>query len=442
MPAPARLFYGWIVVAGAFLVLFTAYGAQYSFGVFFNALLEEFGWSRASLAGVFSLYAFTYAAFGFPAGRLTDRWGPARVIAIGALFLGGALAGMALVTRLWQPYVLYGLVAALGMGTAYVPCNSTVVKWFVRRRGLAVGIASSGGSVGTFLLPPLAQATLAALGWRGAYAACGVVVALVLVTVSRVMRRDPESLGLHADGDPPAAATAAPPGPAWSLGGAVRTPALWLLGAAFTATWIPVFIPLVHLVAYARDLGHSPLLGASLVSALGAGAVMGRLIMGGVSDRVGRRPTIAAAMGLQAVAFGGFAVAGGLAGLYLASFVFGFSYGTISTLFPAIVGDYFGREQAGALVGFLFMVAGSMAAWGPLGAGAIHDATGSYAPAFATAAACNLAAVALLLGCRPPPGVRLAGPRGAPSAATAAAPILRGPERRERRGRPVSREDG
>src|SRR5207244_3105295 len=97
------------------------------------ALLTEFHWSRTGLAGVFSLYAFTYCVVGFPAGRLTDRWGPRVVIACGALFLGAALVAMAGVTALWQAYVLYA-VAAIGMGTAYVPCNTTVVRWFARRR--------------------------------------------------------------------------------------------------------------------------------------------------------------------------------------------------------------------------------------------------------------------------------------------------------------------
>jgi MFS family permease len=99
-------FYGWRVVAAAFVILFTAYGAQYCFGVFFAALLDEFRWSRAGLAGVFSLYAFGYCVVGYPAGRLTDRWGPRAVITTGAVFLGGALAGMALVRRLWEPYVI------------------------------------------------------------------------------------------------------------------------------------------------------------------------------------------------------------------------------------------------------------------------------------------------------------------------------------------------
>jgi MFS family permease len=397
------IFYGWRIVAAAFLVLFTAYGAQYSFGVFFAALLDEFHWSRAGLAGVFSLYAFGYCVFGFPAGRLTDRWGPRAVVTAGGALIGTALTGMAWVTQLWQPYILYGVVAALGMGTAYVPCNGTVVKWFARRRGLAVGLASSGGSMGTFALPPLAQWLVAAIGWRAAYVVFGACVLVTLATVARVMRRDPESMGLHPDGE-----AAAPGGvaPGVRLAAAMRTPAFWVLGAAFTATWLPVFIPLVHLVSLARDLGHGPGTGAWLVSALGAGAVVGRMIMGPVSDRIGRKPTLLVTMAMQAVAFGGFAVAAGVGALVVTSLVFGYSYGAISTLFPAIVGDFFGRAAAGAIVGFLFMLAGSMGAWGPLVAGAVHDATGSYGLVFQLAAAANVAAAGILAAARPPARTR------------------------------------
>jgi len=396
------LFRGWVIVGGAFLVLFSAYGAQYSFGVFFSALLEEFHWSRASLSGVFSLYASLYCVVGFPAGRLTDLWGPRVVIAAGGLFLGSALAGMSLVTQLWQPYVLYGGVAALGMGTAYIPCNTTVVKWFVRRRGLAVGLASSGGSVGTFLLPPLAQLLVSAVGWRTAYVVFGAAIFVVLNVVARVMRRDPESVGLHPDGAP-APIAADPVGRGWPLARAMRTRAFWMLGAAFSATWIPVFVPLVHLVPFARDLGYSPLTGAWVVSTLGIGAVAGRLVMGGVSDRIGRRTAVGIAMVLQGIAFLGFLLAGrGVALLFGTALVFGYSYGAISTLFPAIVGDFFGRGQAGALVGFLFALAGAMAGWGPLIAGAIYDATGGYDLTWMAAACLNVLALALLALSRPP----------------------------------------
>ena len=396
------LFRGWVIVGGAFLVLFSAYGAQYSFGVFFSALLDEFHWSRASLSGAFSLYAALYCIVGFPAGRLTDVWGPRVVIAAGGLFLGAALAGMSLVTDLWQPYVLYGGVAALGMGTAYVPCNTTVVKWFVKRRGLAVGLASSGGSVGTFLLPPLAQLLVTAVGWRSAYVVFGVAIFVVLNVVARVMRRDPESVGLHPDGAT-APATVDPTGRGWSLTRAMRTRAFWMLGAAFSATWIPVFVPLVHIVPFARDLGYSPLTGAWVVSTLGIGAVAGRLVMGGVSDRIGRKTAVGIAMALQTTGFLGFLLAGhGIPLFFGNALVFGYSYGAISTLFPAIVGDFFGRGQAGALVGFLFALAGAMAGWGPLIAGAIYDATGTYDLTWIVAAGLNVLALALLALARPP----------------------------------------
>ncbi|MBI2494093.1 MAG: MFS transporter [Candidatus Rokubacteria bacterium] len=401
-PALTSYFHGWVIVGGAFVVLFTAYGAQYSFGIFFSALLEEFHWSRASLSGAFALYGVLYPVCGFPAGRLTDRWGPRAVIAVGGVLLGTALAGMSLVTQLWQPYVLYGSVAALGMGTAYVPCNTTVVKWFVRRRGLAVGLASAGGSVGTFVLPPLAQLLVTAVGWRTAYVIFGAAIFVVLNLVARVMRRDPESVGLHPDGDPaPLAAGGAEPG--WPLRRALGSRAFWMLAAAFSATWTPVFIPLVHVVPFARDLGHSPLTGAWVVSALGGGAVAGRLVLGGISDRIGRKAGVGIAMALQAVSFLGFLLAGhGLTLLFGAALLFGFSYGAVSTLFPAIVGDYFGRGQAGALVGFLFMVAGSMAGWGPLIAGALYDATGGYDFTWVLAAGLNVLALSLLALSRPP----------------------------------------
>lgn len=397
-----RPFYGWVIVGGAFAVLFVAYGAQYSFGVFFAALLEEFGWSRAALSGVFSLYAFAYCVFGFPAGRLTDRWGPRSVIAAGGLFLGAAFAGMALVTDLWQPYVLYGLVAALGMGTTYVPCNTTVVRWFVARRGLAVGIAGSGGSLGNFVLPPVAQLLVGTLGWRAAYVVLGVATVVLLTLVARVMRRDPESLGLQPDGAPQAPVAESPEADPWPFREAIRTVPFWMLAAAFTATWIPVFIPLVHVVPLTRDLGYAPLVAASVVSVLGVGAMLGRLLLGAVSDRIGRKGAIAIGMGFQALTFLAFAVVRELPALLVTAFTFGASYGAISTLFPAIVGDFFGRREAGVLVGVLFAVAGSMAGIGPVAAGAIYDARGRYDLAFALAAGLNVLALLLLAVSRPP----------------------------------------
>ena len=424
-----RVFPGWVIVGAAFAVLFIAYGAQYSFGVFFAAMLAEFGWSRGSLGGAFSLYTFAYCVLGFVAGRLTDRFGPRAVIAAGGVFLGGALAGMSLVSALWQPYVLYGVVASLGMATAFVPCNSTVVRWFVRRRGLAVGLATSGQSAGMLVGAPLAQTLVTTIGWRTTYAVFGIVALVGLNAVAPLMRRDPESVGLTPDGDPRSRATAVEP--AAGIGDAMRTGAFWALMATFTATWVPVFVPIIHTVPLARDLGYSPLVAASLLSMLGAGAVPGRILIGAASDRIGRRPALAIMLLLQAVAFVAFLAATSLPALYAVVALFGFSYGAVTALFPSIIGDFFGRDRAGSLVGIYFAVAGAATALGPVGAGAIYDATGSYALAFLLSAAFNVAALVALVLARPPRLARLTPLAGGGDSRSSSRP--RGP--RERRGR-------
>ncbi len=404
------MFRGWTVVAGAFVVLFVAYGMHYSFGIFFSALLDEFGWSRASLSGAFGLYTFGYCLVAFPAGRLTDRWGPRAVLGAGGALLGVALLGMALVTRLWEPYVLYGIVAALGMGTVYVPCSATIVKWFVRRRGLAVGLASGGTGLGALVFPPLAQALIAVVGWRWAYAVFGVITLLTVNLGALLMRRDPESLGLQPDGD------AAPPvrdagEPAWPLRRAARTATFWLLAAAFTATWLPGFIPLVHLPRFVHDLGFSPMVGATVISALGIGAILGRPVMGVLSDRIGRRATVATSIALQALAFVAFPLARGLAGLCVAAAVFGWAYGATSTLFSAIVGDFFGRAQAATLAGVLFALAGCLGGLGPFIAGAVYDTTGSYTPAWVLGAVLNAVGCVVLVLCPTPRAARVVAAR-------------------------------
>ncbi|MBI1728274.1 MAG: MFS transporter [Candidatus Rokubacteria bacterium] len=400
-PAP---FYGWAVVGAAFSVLFMAYGAQFSFGVFFSALLEEFGWSRGALSGAFALYAFGYSCLSVASGHLTDRWGPRTVIAIGGVFLGAGWIAMSATSAIWHPYVFYGVVAAVGMSTANVPCTATVARWFARQRGFATGLASAGGSFGAFCLPPIAQLLVSGVGWRRAYVIFGAAIFLALNLLAPLMKRDPEGLGLTPDGDRPAAGSSEllPRGSDYTMRQAMGTRAFWVLFALFAATWIPIFAPLVHLVPLARGLGVDPLVASTLVSALGMAAIVGRLVMGAASDRFGRRPAIGICLVLQVAAFLGFAAAGTLPGLYAASITFGYSYGAISSLFPAVVADFFGRERAGSLVGLLFAMSGSMAAWGPLGAGFIYDRTGSYGPAWVASAVLNLAALGLLVWARPP----------------------------------------
>jgi MFS family permease len=388
-------------------VLFLAYGAQYTFGLFFAALSAEYGWSRASLSGVFSLYATAYCALGLVAGRLTDRWGPRAVVALGGTLLGLGLA-LSGATRSLAPLYLTYLVAALGMSTAYVPCNATVARWFAARRGLAVGLAMSGASIGTFVGPPLAAGLIAAVGWRRAYVALGAGLAVALVLLSRLLVRDPGARGLRPFGAAAPAGAAGPPAEGWAPRRAVRHRSFALLLGVYAATWIPVFIPFVHLVPLARDLGLSAVVGATALSALGGGSLAGRLGMGALSDRVGRRVALGLALGIQALSFAGLAAAGSAPALLAAAAVYGFAYGAISGLMPAVVADFYGPAHAGSLVGLIFGIAGPPGGLGPLLGGWLFDLTGTYAWAFALGAALNAAAVGLLAAARPP-GRRAAG---------------------------------
>jgi MFS family permease len=403
--APGARFYGWRVVTAAFIVLFVAYGLQFSFGVFVTEITDDNEWSRSQILLPYAIYVALYSGLSSVSGWATDRWGPGRVVAAGAVVLGLGWAGFGAAQSLWQVYLSLGVVAAIGMSATWVPCNATVVRWFVRRRGLAVGVASSGGSMGNLVVPPLAAWLVGAIGYRSTLPLLGLVGALAMLACSRFMIRDPERIGLHPDGDPHppvATATSLADEDSFTAAEARRTATFWCVFGLFALTWMAVFVPFAHIVAFAEDLGYESVAASLLLSAIGLGGVTGRLGAGPLSDRVGRRPTLALMLGLQVAAFGGFAASHGLWLLYPSAFVFGAAYGGSTTLFPALIGDQFGRQSAGAIVGQIFAGAGALAAIGPYVAAALHDATASYRLAFLLSGACNLVSLGLAAALRPP----------------------------------------
>lgn len=399
--AGGGVFYGWVVVVCTFTVLCVAYGIQFTFGVFMPSISAETGWDRGSLSLPYSLYVFVYSALGIITGRLTDRWGPRVILTVGGCLLGSGIILVSQVQTLWQLYLFLGLLAASGMSAAYVPCNATVVRWFTLKRGLALSITSSGASFGMFIFPPLTTALITAYGWRSSYLILGLLALFVISLCAAFVVRDPEKMGLYPDGqlppEPAAHDTVGLPSPTddWTLASAKRTAAFWLLNVIFTLTWLVVFMPMVHIVPFAVDLGIPQFQAAMTISVIGFAGFAGRLAIGAISDYLGRVPTLGLCLLLQALAFLGFTASTGLSLLYPAAAVFGFSYGGGTALFPALIGDFFGRVAVGAIVGFIFALAGSPAAFGPLIAGYIYTVTSSYTAAFLLSAALN--AIALLL---------------------------------------------
>lgn len=401
--ARSRVFYGWVVVGCAFAILGIAYGIQFTFGVFMPAISAETGWDRGRLSLPYSLYVFLYSALGVVTGRFTDRWGPRIVLTIGGCLLGSGIILMSRVQELWQVYIVLGLIAASGMSAAYVPCNATVVRWFTVKRGLALSMTSSGASFGMFVFPPLTTALITAYGWRTSYLFLGLLAISVITLCATFIVRDPEKMGLFPDGQPPQETPHDSPSSTpftaaddWTLASAKRTMAFWLLNIIFTLTWLVVFMPMVHIVPFAVDLGIPQFRAAMTISVIGFAGFAGRLGIGTISDHLGRVPTLGLCLLLQAISFVGFTASTGLALLYPAAAMFGFSYGGVTALFPAILGDFFGRTAVGAIVGFIFALAGSPAAFGPLIAGYVYNGTGSYSAAFILSAVLNLAALLLL----------------------------------------------
>jgi OFA family oxalate/formate antiporter-like MFS transporter len=405
-----KFFYGWVITGLVFLNLAVSYGAQYSFGVFFPALIEEFKWNRQNLAGAFSLYTFMYSFLGILLGRLTDRFGPRVVLLCGSICLGLGIGLISQVKAPWHLYVVYGLLASWGMSAAYITASPLIVKWFIEKRGLAVGIAQSGLGVGIIVIPPVAGVMISALGWQKAIILLGASVFAVLFTTAFFLIGHPEKVGLLPDGRKPT-----PPGGRvspglenifqevnWTAAEAIYTRSFWVLTALFFCTWLLVFFPLVHMVIFALDIGLSRKSALLALSFLGGSSTIGRLTMGYVSDRVGRKRTLGLNLAFQVLSWIWILSTSSAWMLIVFAVFFGFSYGAVSAVFPSIVGDYFGRLKAASVIGAIFTIAGVAAAFGPIVGGYIHDQTGSYHPAFLLGALTNLLALVLLFLAKPP----------------------------------------
>lgn len=386
-------FYGWIVVGGAFLVLFLTYGVQYSFGVFVPAMVDDLGWQRASLGGAFSLYSFVYIGFSLLSGRLTDSLGPRRVIGLGGVLLGLGIMATSQMSAQWQLYLCYGIIAALGMSTAYIPCNMTVVRWFHRKRGLALGVASCGASCGILIVPVLASFIIVHADWRVGLLTFGAGLFVLINVVARFMVRSPELIGLLPDG---AGGSHTVPDEAvgWTLREARATVSFWMFLLAFAVALLTITVPFVHIPGFARDIGLSAMGGAMAISITGLFALVGSIGLGALSDRVGCKPAMVLGLCAQVAAFLIFLAAENSTLLYVGAAAFGFFYGGVASLFPALVGDLFGRAHAGAIGGFIFGGAGILGAWGPAVAGHLRDVEGDYRLAFTL---CALTAVCALL---------------------------------------------
>lgn len=376
--------YGWVVVACTFTLLFIGFGAAYSFAAFFTAFQQEFNASRAHVALVFSVAAFVWFSFGAPGGMLADRFGPRRVTLAGVAFLAGALALASFAGSVEMLYATYGIGIGIGVGLVYVPSVGAMQPWFDRNRALASGIGVAGIGAGNFVVPLLAAWWIGLFGWRGAYLALAAFV-LVLGGVAALLIR--EKTVFKKGGALPGV----------PLGAAVRTPQFWLLYVSLVTSCVGVFIPMVHLGPYARDLGFSAAEGVALVSFIGLGSLLGRFTIGPFADRMGRKASLLVAYAGLGCLLVLWWASTSYAVLAFFAIAFGMCYGAAVALLPTIVMDYFGARAVSGIIGWLYTGAGFGTLLGPWLAGAAYDAFGSYQVPILAAAALSFAAAGCTL---------------------------------------------
>jgi OFA family oxalate/formate antiporter-like MFS transporter len=372
-----RIFHGWLVVAGAFAVTFIGFGSAYTFSAFVGSLQNDFSASRGSVSLVFSLAGFLYFGLGIVSGPLADRWGSRRLAVIGMVLTGLGLAVAGAARSLTEVYAAYGLGVGLGVGCSYVPAVGAVQRWFVRRRGLASGLAVSGIGVGTLVMPALAALLIELIGWRDAYLALGGFAAVMGAAMALMIENDPRDRGLGPDGDPmQSGAQSVRPGT--SVSEAIRSRRFVGLYAACLICSFGVFVPFVHLVPYAMDHGIPQSSAVLLLGVIGVGSTAGRFGLGGLADRLGRRLALVAMFVGMALALLVWAFSTELWPLAVFAFAYGVFYGGWVALLPALVMDYFGGRNVSGLIGILYTSVAFGTLVGPSAAGFAFDVSHSY----------------------------------------------------------------
>jgi len=419
MPTSDRkVFYGWWVVAGAWISTFVCSAALSSFNIFGPELAKPIaegglGQTRGMLSIGYSLDMIVMAIFGVAAGFLIDRIGLKKLMIIGAVVAGAGFILLSRIDQLWQFYLLYGIVAPAGVAFGHVvPSVATVRRWFMRRAALAVSITLSGSGLGAVILIPILGHVIRNWGWNTAYIVMGAVMITGIFTGSMLMKKDPESQGLHPDGIKPDSSEIASRsdfsarGQMWSVKEAFRTGTWWLfLLTQFYYMAILAFIG--HLKFWSEDLHVSQGITNAQLSILVGAAVASRLIVGFVSDwtmkryAVNRKPTLYICTIVTAI---GCLVAMGVndgnsAGLVAVAILVGTGYGIGLSIFPTYFGDLFGVRNVPKLWGIMYLCGpGVFGAIGPLLFGFIRDTSGSYDIAFLISGAmCIVSAMCLFL---------------------------------------------
>ena len=396
-----RFFYGYVIVLAALFISVVMWGTRQTFGVFFEPVLDEFGWTRAITSGGFSLSWILTGLLSIGVGRLNDRFGPRIVMTIAGLLLSLGYLTMSRLSTLWQLYLFFGVIS-IGMSAALVPLMSTVARWFVKIRALMTGVVLASTGIAMMVVLPVASQLISNYGWRVSYIIIGILALVVIVSGAQFLKRDPGQIGqlpygsdgvnaggsnLEADGS--------------SFREALYTRQLWLLSGVYFCSYFLFYVFLVHIIIHATGQGISPTKAVGIMAFMGGGGIAGRVLMGIVADRVGNKLSMVASSTLLVIALFWLLAAKDLWMLYLFGAIFGFGHGGLATMESPMVAEIFGMRTHGVLLGFVFFADTIGGAIAPVLAGYIFDVTSSYNLAFLLCTVIGVVDLILVLLLRP-----------------------------------------
>ena len=392
-----RLYYGWVIAVGCLLMTTVVFGSTYAFSVFYDAFVDEFAVSRTVLAFVFGVQTVFIYVVGVAAGRLVERYGQRLVVAGSAIVLVFGFVWTAFARSYLELLAAFGIVTAVGMAGLYVVAYATIPLWFVRRRGTAAGLASSGLGVGLAVVPQVADVFISTFGWRKAMLAIAGSVGAIIIVVTALFADEPGEVDAETSvefdaGDPARARADGASEVDSGCRAVIASPPFALAFAGWVFLFAPIYVVLSHVVLYAAEIGIDRSIAVGAISIIGLTTTVARLGVGAVSDRLGRTRTFLACgclLGVVTVGIGSVrlleTVSVRTAAFTGTMILFGIAYGGCGGLVSPQVADLFGNRNLNTLFAAMsvsFAVAGLLA---PPLAGLTFEVVGSYAPALVAA---------------------------------------------------------
>jgi MFS transporter, OFA family, oxalate/formate antiporter len=387
-----KLFYGWVIVMVSIVIAAILIGSRQSYGVFFTSIENEFGLNRAETSGIFSAFMAFSAIFSAIGGWALDKFGPKKTIATMGLFTGAGLLISSQVQSAWQLYLTYSILMAVGTGEAYTIIVGFVSRWFRKKRGLALGLATSGGGVGTLVYAPFASYLIISFDWRNALIVLGLIALVVVILASLLLKGYPREIGLYPDGDKSDTEVKANNAPAgYGFTEALKTRQFWFIFTVWLFQGIAVYIITTHIIPYATDAGISEMAAATIISVNSVFNIIGALSAGALSDKFGRKTIsiIYALIGAASLIWL-LTLLTNIWLLFIFAAIFGLSFGGVPNIISAYTGDIFGTRNIGTIMGAIGVAWFIGAAIGAIVGGAVFDLYKSYFIAFLFGVFCML----------------------------------------------------